>query len=301
MTGSFPACPYSQTNPGPLASPSIVKINNKYYMAFVGGNADNIRGQVYWAYSTDAVTWTVWKAAPLPSGFAWRPMIQPKYGDPCGLYGIPQLTLTYDATSTLGPEGALYIHFMYKHPTVPVTRDMWAYRFPFSSSNEFGIGGGGQICIKSTSGDPCTWVNHSGKLFWTYDQVGGQIPEPGDPILAQNQGMYQLANGAGDILWDPSHNYWLRVFVFGGGRFWQSAASLSTGTWTAKTSVDMSTLHSALASLYPNYSAEEYAGGLYYGTLGGRTGIWMWVPVDYKGCTNPFSGLGIVSTALNFN
>ncbi|HEV2855556.1 MAG TPA: hypothetical protein VHC97_22385 [Thermoanaerobaculia bacterium] len=301
LNGSFPACPYSQTNPGPLASPDVVKVNNKYYMAFSGGNSDIIRGQIFWAYSTDAVTWTVLQDPPLPPGFTWRPLVQPKYGDPCALYGIGHLTLTYDPDTTLGPEGAFYIHFMYKHPTDPITRDMWAYRFPFSSMNASGIGGGGQLCIKSTTGNPCNWVNHSGKLFWDYDQVNGQTPEPGDPVLFRNQGMYQMANGGGDILWDPSHNYWLRVLMFGGVRSWQSATSLSTGQWSAKTQVDMSAFHSGMASLYPSYSAEEYIGGLYYGTFGQRTGMWMWVPVDYGGCSNPFSGLGIVSTGLNFN
>ncbi|HEY0513223.1 MAG TPA: hypothetical protein VGH73_15045 [Thermoanaerobaculia bacterium] len=300
MNGSFPACPYSQTNPGPLASPSIVKIGNKYYMAFVGGNADYIRGHVYWAYSTDAVTWTVWKDTPLPSGYAWRPLIQPKYGDPCAPFGISQITLTYDANSTLGPEGAFYVHFLYKHPTSPVTRDMWAYRFPFSSSSSTGIGGGGQICIRSSLGD-CNWMSHSGKLFWDYDQVNGQTPEPGDPVLVRYQGMYQMAIGGGDIVWDPSHGYWLRVFTFGGtGPFWQSTTSLSTGQWTAKTQVDVTALDAGMTTLYPSYSPERYASGLYYGTLGGRTGMWMWVPVDYSGCSNSFSGLGMVSVGLNF-
>ena len=302
MTGGFPQnCGYSQAKPGPLGSPSIVKVGSRYFMAFVGGNADYIRGQIYWAVSNDGATWTVYKVAP-PPGFNWTPIIGPKYGNPCEPFGMSHVKLVYDPSTSIGPEGGFYLYLFYHHPAVfqALRLETLAYRIPYASADAFGLGAvtGRQLCIGSSStSTTCSWVRHSGKLVWDYD---GSPAEPGDPLLQRQRGMRQMGFGGGDVKHNPQQGNWLHVYEFAGVIYWQTTTSLESSIWTPRQVVDVSSLDSQMASRYPAYQPERYYGGLWYGTLGGRTGMWIYQPVDYAGCSSPFAGLGIVLFGLNY-
>lgn len=286
----------------PLASPAIAKVGSRYYMAFSGGNADFRKGHIFWAFSDDGVHWTPFDWDPKPAGYRWKPLVYPKYGDVCETFGIPQLTLTYDPGTDYGPQGTFYLHFNYIHRGQPAIYDTYTFRFPYSNSNPFGLGGGMQVCLNNgPRGTPCNWVNHSGAMVFDYE---GQPAEPGDPVLGVyggNQNNFDY--GAGSIVWDPSHNNWLRVYnVFDPNLRWETTASLASGIWTAPRVVDMSQFHSQVKARYPSYNQNEmYYGGLYWGQIRGRTGMWLFQPADFRGCSGYFSGLGIFTVALSFN
>jgi hypothetical protein len=284
----------------PLASPAVVKVGSRYYMAFSGGNADIRKGHLFWATSTDGLSWTTLKWNPKPAGFDWKPLIYPKHGDFCGRFGIPQIELTYDPSTTYGPQGTFYLHFNYHHSTGEL--DTFTFRFNYSDANGFGLGGGMQVCLNGGArGTPCNWVNHSGAMVFDYD---GQPADPGDPLLIRygsNQNNFDY--GSGSIVWNPLHNNWLRVFsLFDTNLRWQTATSLSSGVWTAPQIVDMSQFDSRMLTRHATYNASErYYGGLWWGTLGARTGMWLFQPSDHASCPNAFTGLGITAVALNFS
>lgn len=301
---------YGPTNPGPIASSSVVKVGNRYFMAFVGGNADYIKGHIFWAVSTDAVNWTFLPALPATTpGYTWQPILRPEYGDPCARYGIRQLSLTYDSSTAYGPNGAFYIHFLYKHPVSGL--DVEAYRFPYKPSDSYGLPTElyngtpfGQLCISASSSSTatCSWTTHSGRLVWDYDS---QPVVGSDPLLLKLRGMRQMAFGAGDVKYDPVRGVWLHIYTFSGQTSWQTATSLSSTVWTTPQPIDLSAFDAAMATSYPNYqAAERYNGGLWYGTAtlsaGTRTGMWLLQPVDTIPCPGAFQGLGIVVAPLNY-
>ncbi len=279
----------------PLASPAIAKVGSRYYMAFSGGNGDLRKGHVFWAYSDDGFTWTELKWDPKPAGFNWKPLIYPLYGDVCQkIFGISQLTLTYNSG-----DGMFYIHVQYLHRDTG-EGDTYIFRFPYSNANGFGLGGPMQVCISASSGTPCSWQNHSGQMVFDYD---GQPPVGSDPLLSKHHGDSQnFPAGAGSIAWDPSHGDWLRVYTTVDGLLhWQTSTSLASGLWSVPGAVDMTSFNSQVRARYPmaNVSAAAY-GGLFWGTIGTRTGMWLFQPADYLNC-GPFQGVGIFTVALNFS
>ncbi len=101
LPGGYGRCGYSPTSPGPVASPSVVQVpgDSRYFMAFGGGNADCIKGKVYWAVSNDGATWSVynWNA---PPGEIWTPILYGKYAPDCALSGIGQVQLARTSPTT---------------------------------------------------------------------------------------------------------------------------------------------------------------------------------------------------------
>lgn len=286
----------------PLASPAVAKVGNKYFMAFSGGNADIRKGHIFWATSNDGSNWTIFKWNPKPPDFAWKPLIYPKLGDVCERFGVAHVQLTYDPGTEYGPEGTFYLHFDYLHSPLRANGelDTYTFRFNYSSANGFGLGGGTQICINSgPRGTTCNWANHSGKMVFDYDN---QPPELGDPLLGRFAGNVQnFDHAGGSIVWDPSHNNWLRVFKqFDANHWWQSTTSLSSGTWSAPQMVDMVNFHNQVKARHPSYNNDTTYGGLWWGRVGTRTGMWFLAPADYTNCNSPFLGLGIFTVALNF-
>lgn len=282
----------------PLASPAIARVGTRYYMAFSGGNGDYRKGHIFWASSNDGVNWTTFKWNPKPEGYAWKPLIYPKYGDFCEKFGIPQITLIYDPSTEHGPEGSFYIQFNYIHRTGEL--DTYTFRFRYSSANGFGWGGGMQACLNSGArGTPCSWADHSGAMVFDYD---GQPAEPNDPLLMRGGGNKRnFGYGGGSVAWDPYHGYWLRVFN-GVALQWQTSTSLSSGIWSAPKLVDMTRFHEQVKALYPSYLQNEvYYGGLWWGRIGSRTGMWLFQPADHRGCANVFTGLGIFTVALDLS
>ncbi|HXO18445.1 MAG TPA: hypothetical protein VOA87_00820 [Thermoanaerobaculia bacterium] len=295
------SCPNQNFAPyQPLASPAIAKVGSRYYMAFSGGNADIRKGHIFWAFSDDGVNWIPFDWDPKPAGYRWQPLIYPLYGDVCATFGIPQLSLTYDPSTDYGPQGTFYLHFNYIHRTQNAL-DTYTFRFRYSSANPFGLGGGTQVCLNGGArGTSCQWVNHSGAMVFDYD---GQPPVGNDPLLGMYGGNVQnLDYGGGSIVWDPSHNDWLRVFAqFDPNLRWQTTTSLSSGIWSAPQTVDMTQFHNQVRALYPAYSQNEmYYGGLLWGHFRGRTGMWLFQPADFRGCSNYFTGLGMFLVGLNF-
>jgi hypothetical protein len=284
----------------PLASPAIAKVGSRYFMAFSGGNVDIRKGHIFWAYSDNGVNWVPLKWDPKPVGFNWKPLIYPKHGSFCGFFGIPQLSLTYDPSTTYGPEGTFYLHFNYHH--LPGELDTYTFRFNYTSANGFGLGSGMQVCVNNgPQGSQCNWQSHSGAMVFDYD---GQPPNAGDPLLLRYAGNgNNYSYGGGSIAWVPSHGYWLHVFTDAQGRLrWQSSTSLASGVWSAPGFVDMTRFHSQMLARYPSYvQSEVYYGGLYYGSIGTRTGLWLFQPADYRACPSYFTGLGIFAVALNFS
>jgi hypothetical protein len=284
----------------PLGSPAIVKVGTRYYMAFSGGNADFRKSHIFWAFSDNGVNWIPFDWDPKPAGYRWKPLIFPKYGDVCERFGIAQLSLTYDPSTDYGPQGSFYLHFNYHHRTGEF--DTYTFRLPYSNITPFGFGDGLQVCVNSgPRGTPCNWVNHSGAMVFDYD---GQPAEVGDPVLYRyfgNQNNFDY--GSGSLIWDPSHNYWLRVFaLFDSNLRWQTTTSLSSGIWSAPQFVDMTRFHNQVKARYPSYVQNEmYYGGLFWGQISGRTGMWLFQPADFRGCGDYFTGLGIFTVALDFS
>ncbi|MDQ1346872.1 MAG: hypothetical protein QG573_241, partial [Acidobacteriota bacterium] len=87
LQGAYSRAPYSPTNPGPLGDSDVVKVGSKYYMAFNGGNADFIVGQVYWATSNTGLpgSWNIYNST---GSQPWIPLIRDRYHD--GRDGIPE-------------------------------------------------------------------------------------------------------------------------------------------------------------------------------------------------------------------
>ena len=72
--------------------------------------------------------------------------------------------------------------------------------------------------------------------------------------------------------------------------------------WTAPQIVDMADFDRRMLARFPGYNAtERYYGGLWWGTIGTRTGMWLYQPTDYTSCPGAFTGLGVIGTALTFN
>jgi hypothetical protein len=286
----------------PLASPAIAKVGSRYYMAFSGGNADIRKGHIFWAFSDDGVHWTPFDWDPKPAGYRWQPLVYPKYGDVCNTFGIPQLSLTYDSSPEYGAQGTFYLHFNYIHGDTTKELDAYTFRFKYSNANPYGLGGGMQVCLNNgPRGTSCSWANHSGAMVFDYDQ---QPPNGSDPLLHVYGGnANNFGYGPGSIAWDPSHLYWLRVFSgFDGNMWWQSSTSLSSGIWSAPQTVDMTMFNNQVQARYPTYNPGElYYGGLFWGSIRGRTGMWLFQPADFRGCSGYFSGLGIFTVALSFN
>jgi hypothetical protein len=285
----------------PLASPAVAKVGARYYMAFSGGNADLRKGSLFWAYSDDGAHWHPLRGTPKPASFNWKPLIYPKYGDVCKTFGIPQLTLVYDPSTDYGPQGTFYIQLSYNHRSGE--HDTFTFRVPYSSTNPFGLGDGLQVCLNSgPRGTPCTWVAHSGAMVFAYD---GQPPEGTDPLLSlYRSNMMNFDPGSGSVAWDPSHGYWLRVFTtrFDDQLHWQTATSLASGVWSAPQPVVLTQFHRQLQALHPSYNQSEvYYGGLVWGQIAGRTGMWLFQPANHLGCRDAFTGLGIFIVALNFS
>lgn len=308
MTGGYPHnCGYGTNTPGPLASPDVVEIDGRYFMLFGGGNADAIKGHVFLAVSDDGESWTTFKWNPKPEGYNWRPVIYPYYGgvndDPCYPFGIGQLALSYDASDTsTGPNGTFYIYLHYVHGTQQRQHETLIFRAPYNPSFPWGVGVGNlEVCQTTSLSSPCTWTPHSGKLVWDYN--GKPVANAGDPVLSIRQSGRQLPPGGMDVLWDPQHGNWLRVYkhIGTGVVEWQTTSSQSSGLWSSPVAVDLQPMHDSLASQYPSYIPEELYPGVWYGTAGGRTGMWIRMPVNNEGCPGGvFAGLGVASVGFKF-
>jgi hypothetical protein len=315
IRGAYTRCGFNASTPGPLASPSVVKVDDKYYMAFSGGNADNIRGHIYWAVSTDGDNWSIWTNNP-EAGDTWSSIVRPlnpvgdpnngcKGPDPFGTTndavwsanGVGQLSLVYDS-------GWFYVFFNYFHqPLAPnyvlgsiPPVDMMAYRFTYNSTHPYGFGTSKQIWHNRQ------WVNISSGNFLNWSYSGN--PQFGtDPVLVHNKTMSEngwanrMEYGAGDLKYDQDRGWWVWIYTDAVGEmWWQKTQSLSAPSWSPKVRVD----HMTLADPSPQMP------GIWRGTLTGPSGSvgprwWTWVPANTAcGHNSGFFGLALVPAQLNY-
>ena len=306
LQGQYERCGFAPgLNAGPVASPSVVRLENpnsptgvRYYMAFVGGNADFINGKIYWAVSDDAKWWTVYARN---TNEYWAPVIyakhtrsedSPRSTPACGSpSGIGQVQLAFE-------NGLFYVFFQYWHPVQPecvggkdtpsCVASQWKiydrglssvlYRFDYDPRHPFGFG----PAVREVFLDG-QWQRHDGRLVWGYDVDDGDERPTSDgaaPVMELYNGV-QAAGfgfGAGDVKY--GNGRWLHVYEFEGITRAQSATSLdpTVATWSEPQRVDTS----AVTQAHP-LATFEIASGLWYGSLSGtpeRWWIWMPVPTE---------------------
>jgi hypothetical protein len=291
LQGMYSRCAYSShTNPpGPIASPSVVHVGDRYYMAYVGGNADGITGKVYWAMSHDGLSWNLYDWGALP-GQDLTPIVNPIYHEECsGLdgdspSGAEQVSLSVE-------DDYFYVHIRYGHYAHGHYRgtEALAFRFSYNVNHPFGIGPIHEIWQNGR------WVADSGRLVWNYDNAASY---PGDPVLTEGAGM-TMHTGAGDVKFDPRLNAWVHFSQSDAGEpiEWEYATSLAAGHWTYGGVVDTSTMNGP-AGAYRGKTL--YYPGIYNGPLcnGCPAGSYVVIPVDTIGCDFGFSGLEIVPVEL---
>lgn len=294
VQGQYTRCGFQNWfHSGPVASPSIVRMPNensptgvRYYMAFVGGNADYIHGKIYWAVSDDGKRWDTY--ARNATEF-WAPVIFAKHGEPeCSApSGIGQVQLAFE-------NGLFYMFFQYYHPTRELSSVL--YRFDYNPKHPFGFGGSvREMYLRGA------WQRHSGQLLWEYDTVALRSNEP-------VMGLYDGAQaagfgfGQGDVKF--GNGRWLHLYVFAHVTYAQTATSLdpTVATWSVPEIVDVSRIRDA----YP-LSTSAPAPGVWYGSLSGTPERWwIWTPVPFEdrlcaGNTipvNPFAGLALLPSVL---
>jgi hypothetical protein len=295
----------------------------RYYMLFNNGNSDSTVGKVYWAVSDDGDNWTIYAGTP-PAGYQWKPMIGPEYLDCNGgpkvtghNQGISEALLVFDPSDTAGgrnPSGTFYIYFDYTHytPTLGQFEDVYAFRFGYNPAHPFGFGSNPEIFLDGA------WVAHSGRLVWDYD---GQPPVGTDPMLYIAHSMrasWRENNpssiGRGDLKQNPDTGVWYHLSTFGGKWYMQWNTRLDMDNWSTPVEINTASVNAyyppqCRLTLDGNSPIENiaYDPGLWYGTLGGWTGWWMFQPVhavpsNVQGSPPTcFTGLGIVVTKLCMN
>lgn len=288
------------------ASPSVVKVDSRYFMAFIGGNGDYDKGKIYWAVSDSGTSWSVYATNP-PPGEPWSPVIYPKYFDDCfNTFGVSQLALSYE-------NGYFYIFMNYIH-RVPFnnapaqTWDSLAYRFTYNPGHSYGFGSVKEIYYDPDATGPAAgaWMPHSGRFVFNYD---GQPAEPNDPLLGHFTSMWSMHNGGKDLEWDGGRQRWIHIFAaYDSGiskLHWQENTNLSSNTWSQRADIDTTALNGP-SGRFPNRTV-QYP-GLWYGSVGGLpNSMYIFVPVDAPAspCQVPgqqptFEGMGIASAELTF-
>jgi hypothetical protein len=294
VQGQYTRCGFQNWfHSGPVASPSIVRLPNensptgvRYYMAFVGGNADYIHGKIYWAVSDDGKTWDTY--ARNATEF-WAPVIFAKHGEPACTppSGIGQVQLAFE-------NGLFYMFFQYYHPTSDLSSVL--YRFDYNPKHPFGFGGNVREIYLGGG-----WQKHSGQLLWEYDTVP---LDTSDPVLGLFNGVQEAGFGFGQGDVKFGNGRWLHLYVFAHVMYAQTTTSLdpTVATWSAPEIVDVSRIREA----YP-LSTNSPAPGIWYGSLSWTPEKWwIWAPVPSEerlcaGVTlpiNPFAGLALLPAVL---
>lgn len=297
LKGAYTRCGYNPVNPvGPLGGPSVVKVGSKYYMAFSGGNADFIAGRIYWGVSSDGTNWDVYDTSYVNG--SWKPLVGPKYGNDCDTFGVSGVILAYDPSQALGPEGGFYLYLNYYHPAAQGgNAEVVAFRFSYSSSHPYGFGTSLREIFREEG-----WGPHTGLMVWDYD---GLPAEPGDPVLRKGRSVtgfkmpLATPSAMGDIKFEPVLQKWVYVFSRFGKLLTQTSPTLAGGQWSEPSVMDTSAYLSAFP-LRPH--GFIYYPGLWYGTLGSRTGLYLFVPTDTMSCQGAsidFRGLGLIATDVS--
>lgn len=262
------------------ASPSVVKVSGVYYAAYVVGNADQSRGEVYWAVSTDGVYWSILDT----------PAIAPKddFSLRCNPYGIGQVAVVFNPT-----DGYFYFLLTYKHPNGYA--DMVLFRIIYDSQHA-GLGATRQVYHPNTN----TWLDsytlygprRVGLVMWQYD-------DPSNPA-AITPFSWSGGLGPGDFKFHPGLGRWLRVYfdIASNGLSWQSTASLSSPSWSSPTSL-VTDICNPNGTCY-NLGGDSYP-GLLEAQIGQTYGWWLLFPVHTTSSCGVFAGMGVVSALLTYH
>jgi hypothetical protein len=328
VQGQFIRCGYSYPpNSGPIGGPSIIRLANvnspngyRYFMAFVGGNADFFNGKMYWASSDDGTNWTVYGGDPVEN---WKPLIQSKYerdaahprsATPCsGPAGVSEVNLASEGNW-------IYLFIHYWHPVQPECADghyttacetsgyqvydraaaAQVLRFNYDANHPWGFGGPSFEVYKDHG-----WVPNSGRLVWPYDvDANGVQLDSGEAISVYggvHEAGYQF--GGGDL--ERGNGQWLHSAGWDLVTYIQTANCLdpTACNWSARSTLDLSAYHN---NGYSNMR-DDITAGLYYGAIrkadGTYTGThwWIWLPAPTNNTTcgtNVYSGLSLVPAQL---
>lgn len=266
VQGNYNRC---GTTVGHISSPSVVRVAEaasptgyRYYMAFVGGNADIWQGKIYWAKSNDGLNWTYYNST---TGGVWTPIIYSKYGNDCAPHGIGQVQLALE-------NGIFYLYMQFWHSTGAITSE--TFRMDYNPAGPWGVGSAVRQVWQNGA-----WLNNTGRFVFNYDPTGS-TPEPGDTVLVPQYSSFGF--GAGDVKLDPVRNQWVHAYAFG-PTYIQTTASLATNSWSTPVQLDMTALTGTATSKYPN--GGQYYPGLWYGALGNVSAqMWIYMPVNQPGC-----------------
>ena len=210
-----------------------------------------------------------------------------------------------------------------------VVFDSLVYRINYDPASPTGLGSNREIFMLDRTSGVKKWMPHSGVLVWDYDlSEFGEAPTT-DPLCYPQQST-NIWPGNIDIKWNPDTNRWLSIGYFGetdlaslsNHKTQENTSLAAADAWTAGPlsqhngrfdryeNVEISELTNEFPS---NYNVRDkdgniikttyigYGGGLWYGTLGGKKGMWYFVPVRKKifgPDTGGFVGLAIVPTLL---
>ena len=331
MQGRYTRCDFQDWfHSGPIGSPSIVRLPNKnsptgvrYYMAFVGGNADYIHGKIYWAVSDDGETWDTYArnasefVQPVIYAMYTRSGASPYSAPPCSApSGIGQVQLAFE-------NDRFYVFFQYWHPIQPECAE--------GHDSPACVASGRQVYDRALSSvlyrfdynaEASLRLRRIGPRDLSRRRSGARIPEgssghtttilpaisfprtAGNPVLELFNGV-QTAGfqfGAGDV--KQGNDRWLHVYVFEHLMRAQTATSLdpTVATWSPAEAIDVSPIREA----YP-LSTNDPAPGIWYGALSGTPEKWwIWAPVPFQdrictGATRPvntFGGLALLPAVL---
>lgn len=266
---------------GPLASPSVIQVGERYYMAYVGGNADMERGRIQWAVSNDGETWAIHGGADDPQ--ALLTPAGPTH-TACERHGVGQVQLAYE-------NGFFYFFLSYFHFTAehggPFSH--MAYRIAHDPNDPFGLGERRELY----SGWGNKWIPHDGRLRFIYE--GGTIP------VRYGYELRGYDFGQGDLEWDPERQRWIHVYGDWplDALYWQEAASLADGRWTPRRPIDTR----ELTDRFPG--APIFGPSIWWGDVtddGAQNPRWyLFAPVQPSFCAfSPFAGVSIAVMPLEF-
>ncbi len=270
---------------GPVASPDVVKVNNVWYMAYVGGNADLERGRVYWKKSGDGRNWTDLGPSSSPT-----PLLVPvdsHHPSVCEKHGVGQVQLAYEAPY-------FYFFCLYYHFDDP---NIWdgpyttlVYRIRYDSNDAFGlsqVAGDRQMWMGPTRG----WQTHNGQLVFDYDDPVNGITKGS---LAHNYG-----DRPGDVIYDPRIGRWIHIFANNTQLLFQTTGGASLDSdWTTPKAIT-----TTLVDSDPRFVANQskVSPGLWYGSVSQFTPATMYVymPMLEINCgSNQYAGRTIASAEL---
>lgn len=293
---------FDPNNPpkGAVAFATMVRMDNKIFMAFNKGDSDWWSGEVWWAVSSDdGANWSVY---PNPILYGYYHRWHKGSGTP-GVFcneGIGGIALT----TTTDSSGKVWFHIYasYGHPdserntAIDPYYSTMDFRFGYNPQHPFGFGTGTDL-----------WYNgayrpNSGKFVWSYDA---------GPTQTRNDGGVddRLSPGAVQANWFQSSYFGVNSIateVVGGQKYyillidgWRSVGdplhvvtSCDGTNWSAVQNIDTS----AITNIYPG--ASVFNNGIWYGTLSGTTSLWGFLSLGTNS-TNIYDGTKILPVKID--